>query len=373
MTHVAYRLLVDGNPAPPEVLGAIQELVVEDHAEMADMLRIKLGIAVREGGSAWRVLDDDLFPRLANLRVEAMVGSSTSEPLIDAYVIESRAELSDAPGASSLVVVAMDPTVLMSLEEKVKAWPNMSDADIATAIFGEHGFTPDVEATQPARQEMAETTIQRGTDIRFLQSLAARNGHECYVELDARTGRLAGHFHKPRVQTEPQGVLTVNMGSATNVVAFKARHDMLGPVEAHAAGIDAASGSDQSAQAEEGDTRPMGSRPPARDRPRRVLLSQSGLHETGELQALARAVADRSQWCIRAEGELNAVAYGGVLRAKKPVLVRGAGQRFSGTYYVEKVLHVFDARGYRQKFELRRNALGLEGSESFQERRAAAR
>ena len=39
----------------------------------------------------------------------------------------------------------MDPTVLMTLEEKVKPWPNMADSDIASAIFGDHGFTPDVE------------------------------------------------------------------------------------------------------------------------------------------------------------------------------------------------------------------------------------
>jgi len=87
--------------------------------------------------------------------------------------------------------------------------------------------------------------------------------------------------------------------------------------------------------------------------------------QTGELQVLAQAVVDRSAWAIVAEGELNTVAYGGVLRAKRPVSVRGAGRQFSGTYYVEKVLHSFTADGYKQRFTLKRNALGLTGSEKF--------
>jgi phage protein D len=87
--------------------------------------------------------------------------------------------------------------------------------------------------------------------------------------------------------------------------------------------------------------------------------------QTGELQALAQAVVDRSAWAISAQGELNTLAYGGVLRAKRPVEVRGAGRQFSGTYYVEKVLHSFSGDGYTQRFELRRNAIGLTGAEKF--------
>lgn len=373
MPASSYKLLLDGSPPPAAVVGAIQEIIVEDHADMADMIRLRVGIAVERNGSKWSALDDDVFPRLANLRLSAIVGSNGEETLIDGYVIETQASFSNAPGQSYLDVVGMDPTVLMNLEEKVKAWPNMSDSSIATAIFAEHGLRPDVEDTQPTRQELAETPIQRGTDIKFLQQLAARNGFECYVDVDPLTGVKVGHFHKPRVEEQPQGVLTVNMGSATNVNAFRARFEMLKPVVAEVAGLAIESQSDQDAEEEEGETRNMGNEESSSDRPRRVLVSQSGLHDAGELQRLAAAVVDRSAFAITAEGELNTLAYGGILRAKRPVLVRGAGQRFSGLYYVERVLHSFTGRGYRQLFKLRRNALGLTGQESFREERAPAR
>jgi len=55
------------------------------------------------------------------------------------------------------------------------------------------------------------------------------------------------------------------------------------------------------------------------------------------------------------------------MRAKRPILVRGVGQQFSGTYYVERVLHTIKSDGtYVQRFTLRRNALGLKGGEQFQ-------
>ena len=370
MSAISYTLLIDGEPASSDLLAAIQQIEVEDNADMADMLRLRVAIAPRDGGSDWTVLDDELFRRLAKIRVVVTVGSGPSEPLVEVNVIETNADISNRPGQSVLNVVAMDPTVLMNLEEKVRPWPDMADSDVAIAIFKDpkYGFEPVVEETGLKRQAVDHTTIQRGTDIRFLQQLARRNGYECYVEINPSTGRLEGHFHPPRLEQRPQGVLSVNMGEATNVNSFNARYDMLRPTTAQVTGLDIGTQSDQSAQVESLTFRELGSEPSLNgDHPRKVLLSQTGLAETGELQTYAQAVVDRSGWAITADGELNTVAYGRLLRAKRLVNVRGAGRRFSGPYYVEKVLHTFGGDGYTQRFALRRNALGLTGQESFVE------
>src|SRR5437867_10138228 len=62
--------------------------------------------------------------------------------------------------SSVMTVTAMDPTVLMHLDEKVKAWPNMMDSDVASAIFSDavYGFTPVVESTKWSRQEDRKST-----------------------------------------------------------------------------------------------------------------------------------------------------------------------------------------------------------------------
>jgi phage protein D len=368
--EITYALTVNGAAASAALLNAVKQIEVEDHAKMADMLRLHLAVAVRENGSGWTLLDESLFTRLANLKLSVTVGSGSAIPLINAYVIEVDTNFSSTPSGSELVVTAMDPTVLMHLDEKVKPWPNMMDSDVASSIFSDasYKFTPVVESTKWSRQENDHTLMQRGTDIQFLQQLAHRNGYECFVTMND-AGDIEGHFHPPKHDAQPQGTLTINMGAATNVNTFRAKFDMLGPATAQATTLDPDDKSAQKGQADNSSQSDgMGGAPavPA-DRPRKVLLSQLGMAQAGEVQRYAQAVVDRSSWAIVAEGEVNTVAYGGTLKAKQPVMVRGVGQQFSGRYYVERVLHQISADGsYVQKFTLRRNATGLTGRENFQ-------
>jgi len=364
-----YALTVNDAPAPAAVLAAIKQIEVEDHASMADMMRLKLATAVRPDGSGWTVLDDPLFTRLAKLRVSTSVGSGPLAPLLEAYVVDVNTTFSADPGGSELVITAMDPTVLMHLEEKVRPWPDMADSDVAAAIFSDpaYRFVPVVTATGLSHHENDHTVMQRGTDIQFLQQLAQRNGYECYVEIGSG-GTVEGHFHPPKPEGQPQGTLTVNTGSATNVDKFRARFDMLGPAVAQGATIDADDGSTQPGDAADPThTSGMGAEVTTpTDRPRKVLLSGLGMSQSAEVQRYAQSVVDRSSWAIHAEGELNTVSYGGVLRAKQPVMVRGVGQQFSGRYYVEKVLHTISGDGiWMQKFTLHRNAIGLTKHEDF--------
>ena len=172
--EITYTLTVNGTAASATVLNALKQIEVEDHAAMADMLRLRLAVAVKEDGSGWTLLDESLFSRLANLKLSVTVGSGSAIPLINAYVIEVDTNFSGAPGGSELVVTAMDPTVLMHLNERVKAWPNMMDSDVASSIFSDasYKFTPVVESTKWSRQENDHTLMQRGTDIQFLHQLA---------------------------------------------------------------------------------------------------------------------------------------------------------------------------------------------------------
>jgi phage protein D len=374
--QVSFILSIDGSVAPAAVLNAVKQIEVEDHADKADMLRLRLAVAVKEDGSGWTLLDDELFTRLKNLKVSVTVGSGAAIPLISAYVIDVDTAFASDPNGSELTVTAMDPTALMHLDEKVKPWPNMMDSDVASAIFSDpnYRFIPVVESTSWSRHENDHTLIQRGTDIQFLQQLADHNGYECFVELNA-AGDVEGHFHPPKHDQQPQGTLTVNMGSATNVNKFRAKFDMLGPTTAKAATLDSDDASAQSAQADTATHADgMGETPavPAA-RPRQVLLSQLGMAQSGEVQRYAQSVVDRSSWAIVAEGEVNTVAYGGLLKAKQPVMVRGVGRQFSGRYYVERVLHTIGSDGsYVQRFTIRRNALGLTGQENFRSDNAVA-
>lgn len=364
---IAYTLQVAGSPAEPATLDSIQSIEVEDHAELADIARLKLTTAVAGKDKTWTIIDDPICSRLAHVKIGVRLSAGGATPLLDGYVVDVRAVLGSEPGRSSVEVVAMDGTVLMDLEEKVRAWPDQPDSAVADAIFGEYGFDVDVQSTEFVRQETDVTTMQRGSDIRFLRKLAERNGFECFLDT-GDSGRTTGHFHPPRLDQTTQTVLSVNMGPATTLDQFKVRYDMLSATIASASGIDAHDVSDQPVQAPSTSQKALGeaSTVPA-DRPRTKLLTGNGMSRSGELQTLAQAVVDRSSFAITADGIANAAVIGQVLRAKQPVLVRGAGLQFSGQYYVHRVLHRFSSGAYQQHVTLKRNAAGLTHRESFQD------
>lgn len=367
MPAISYQLFINDAPAQPNLLAAIQEIEVEDHADMADMLRMRISISPNERCSAWTVVDERLFPRLRKVKVLVTVGTALAEPLIEAYVIETNADFQNQPGQSVFNVVAMDATVCLILEQKVRSFPDMSDSDIAEQIFTEHHFQPVVDRTSVTRQDVDQATTQRGTDLQFLRHLAIRNGYEVYVEANPLTQVIEGHFHPPRLDQPAQGVLSVNFREHTNVNSFTARFDMLRPTTARVTGLDTGDLSDQQADSDSVALRELGSESAlSTDHQRRVLLTHTGLSKAGELQTLSQAVVDRSSLAITGEGDLNTVAYGKLLRAKRTVKVRGAAGEFNGTYYVRRVLHTISGDGYTQRFTLHRNATGLSG-ETFQD------
>jgi phage protein D len=358
--------MVDGAPAAAELVDAIEHIECEDDLGKAGILRLHLGTALSEDGERWLFADDGTVARLTRIQLLVTTGAGLPAVVFDGYVAETQLALSEDPGASAFTVVAMDATALMHLEEKVREWPNMPDSAIATMIFGEHGLVPVVDDTQPVRAQLDTTVVQRDTDIRFLQHLAQRNGFDVYVRPGPAPGVVEGHFHRPRVDDPPQGVLSVNLAELTNVRSFSARFEMLRPATAAVAGVEARTLARQPAAADAADLTELGATALLDgDQPRTTLLKTTGLAEGGALQTLAQAAVDRSTWAVTVEGEIDTAIYGDVLRAGGPVLVRGAGPTYSGTYFVETVRHRIEGERYTQHLTLRRNALTATGQENF--------
>jgi hypothetical protein len=77
------------------------------------------------------------------------------------------------------------------------------------------------------------------------------------------------------------------------------------------------------------------------------------------------AATDAARFVIELRAELDPALYRGLLRARRPVLVRGVGRRFSGVYYVQSVRTTLEGSTLRQTFVSTRNATGQSGQESF--------
>jgi hypothetical protein len=284
--------------------------------------------------------------------------------VIDAFVVETQTEFTNNPGESTLHVLAMDGSVLMNLEDKVLTWPGMSVSTIASTLLDEYGFTPEVETTDVTYDENDTLVVQRGTDMQFLKMLAQRHGFDVYVEYDAQSDSPKGHFHRVKLDDESQGVLSIAMGQDSNLNQLRIRWDMLRPTQARVDNIDASTGENQFGEATDSDLPLLGSET-AFGTGRLTRALPDGLILDAELQPLAQALSNRSSLAIIAEGEVNTEAFGTVLRAKRPVLVRGVGEQHSGAYLVERVLHIFVQDEYTQSFTLRRNATRPQSQDDF--------
>jgi phage protein D len=270
-----------------------------------------------------------------------------------------------------------DVGVLLGLEEKVRAWPNLSDSDIAQQILAAYGCTVDAETTAPVRQENETLLVQRSTDADFLRALARRNGFELFASAGA--SGVTCRFGPPKLDGRPQPDLAIRFGERSNLQSFDVTVAGVRPLVVDAAQLDAKTKQDGTASASSSQLASLGRSglqavvgakldsavTPLQAQGRLLLLAQPTADAT-ELQAVASGVRDEAEWLIEARGEVNAEAYGAVLRAGRLVLVKGAGSRYSGKYYVTRVTHGVRGDGsYTQSFEARRNARDLDGSEGF--------
>lgn len=366
MTGVGYTLLVGMVPAPEPLLQAVQQIEVESSVDVASVFRVRFGISQTATGD-WSVLEVDPFRPFLPVAVRVQRGLGPPEAIINGYVTSQAVRYGEDPGSSSLEVTGMDATLLMNLHEKVMPWPNMPDSGIATAIFGQYGVVPRVDPSSPVLTEPEGTTIQRGTDIRFLRRLARRNGFDCFVQPEALSGLDVGHFRAPTLVGLPEAVLSVGMGQETNVQALSVRYDAAQPTTALAAAVDPTTKAPQPAAAPASLQIPLGVEgtlirqiPPAVARP-----ADHGLARTPELQRSTQALVDRSTWSVVAEGTVGPDVK--VLRPGGIVNIRGAGRVYSGSYYVTRVHHTLTPGRYEQRFQARRNALTMTGAELFVE------
>lgn len=366
MPNASYTLQINNAPADPDLLSAITLIEVEDDAALASAFRITLPIGLTDEGD-WTQVAEEKFKPLTSVSISVQYGSSVNEVLMSGYITAHHIHFDDSPGASTLEIIGMDATTLLNLEEKIVAWSDMADSDIATQIFSSYSFTPQVDSTQPSYEENEVVIIQRGTDLAFLRRLARRNGFEFYVETDATTGITTGHFHKPLLSGQPQKDLALAFGEERNVRQLEVNYDALRPTTADARGVSIGDKSDQSASKSSSDLDTLGAEGllDALDQQPKTLVARGSAFDDAELQTRAQAAVDASTWALAMSGEVDITGYQAVLRSRRTVLVKGAGTRYSGTYYVARVTHHLTPTTYTQKFELTRNALGLTGSEPF--------
>ena len=310
----------------------------------------------RESDGNFMVADAAVFTRW--LAVTINVDFQTHiEEVFRGYVTELKPQLPQNGGEAKLVVELQDDGVALSREHMRRVWGEdapMTDKAILTELVAPLGLAI---ADGSGDGQSSRALSQDGVPITFLRDRARANGYEIIF------ARGEVWFGPMRLDASAQATMMVYAGTATNCLAFNVAEAAM---QADQVGFEHApqtEGADPVVEVVGPDLPLLGSTAVAAEgadlgTPSVTRVSREGDETEEETRARAVAMANDASMRIRATGELDGTLYGHVLLPAMPVRVDGVGTRNGGLYYVDKVTHAFTPTGYRQQFELIRNATG---------------
>ncbi|HXA17859.1 MAG TPA: contractile injection system protein, VgrG/Pvc8 family [Thermoanaerobaculia bacterium] len=358
-----YELIFDGTAADAALYDSVSLIEVEENIDMPSAMQLTTSVNRSDRGDLTLVGDARLQP-FTNVALVVSADGETSQCVFDGYVLSHKLHLEAGVTSSTLQVWSQDATWMMNLEEKVKEWADVTDADVAASIFADYGITPSGDNradNSPSHTEDKHTLMQRGSDIQFLRMLARRNGKLCRVACDDKPGLRTGFFAKPALGSAPELTIVAIDLDAPTVASLDFEWDVTRPssVQARQALFDDAAEDGVSAEPDDSGLTPLAERGLAdfAGKTMSVLLT-APVDDAGELAHRATSVLREAGWFVRCEGETDADRLKAILRAGSIVAIAAAGTLNSGNYLVWSVRHSITADSHRMKFVLVRNAVG---------------
>ncbi|WP_019960105.1 phage late control D family protein [Woodsholea maritima] len=347
---------------------------LEDIGDLANLVSTVEIETSREGASAgkividdrrtetgvWMAADSGLFTRWAPIKITADF-QTHSEEVMRGFITRLKPSYPRNGADAKLEIELMDESAALDREHQRTIWGDpapMTDQLIIQTLISDLGLVLDPASGQGAS---SRSLNQDSRPIQFMRERARANGYELIFS----EGTV--YFGPWRLEGEAQAPMMVYAGRDTNCLSFEAEDQGQSPDAVQFDQAPASDGASPVTQTIEPDLAPLGTTPIAEEgrdvgTPSVWRISREGDETEEEITARAQGLANQHSFRLRARGELDGALYGHVLKVARLVSVDGAGTRYGGLYYVDKVNHVFNPEGYRQQFELIRNATGDDGS-----------
>jgi hypothetical protein len=348
-------------PVPKVVMNALQSVEVTTSAGARSGFQLAFSVSSQSPLHTVLLLAANASP-LA-LRV-ILIATINGMPNVLADGLVTRQEVSPGQaGVSTLTLTGEDLTTVMDRQEMngipYPAMPAEARVALIVAKYAMYGIVPIVIPSffQDIPIPVERIPSHEGTDLAYINQLAAAVGHTFYIEAGPFPGMNTAYWGPEIKVGIPQPALNTDMDAHTNVesLTFNISHkDKAMPVvfiqnSATKAPIPIPIPDVNPLQP------PLGLAPPL---PSRLEL----MKETAKLSptaALARGVARAAGTAdsIQGSGSLDVLRYGRLLKARGLVGVRGAGLAFDGLYYVKSVTSTLKQGEFKQRFSLTRNGL----------------
>jgi hypothetical protein len=364
-----YQLGLGGSPAPADFYDKVEQLEVEENADRADALLLRVPVNRTSKGDLVGV-GDGTFEPYTNVTVTVTPPSHRAQCIFDGYMLSWKLHLDRTSGCSSLEVWAQDASWLMNVSDSVKEWPGLTDGQVANQIFGSYGFqtaSGNTDDDSPVHKPDDHTLYQRATDLQFLRGLARRNGKLCRVACTDSPGKRTGYFVTPNVGADPAATISLVDPDTWTVDCLEFDWDVMRPFEVDGSqlpldmssknGVAGNATKTGLAPLDERDFRTYAKLPklPA-GTPGTMVLTAAA--DVAEVKSRTTAALREAGWFVRCTGETDLDRLGDTLRVGTVVKLEGAGTLQSGKWFVWQVRHVIMTDSIKIKFTLVRNAVG---------------
>ncbi|HEY4281146.1 MAG TPA: hypothetical protein VGM91_23230 [Conexibacter sp.] len=357
-------------PAPVTLTEALKSIEVthQDQGRSGFQLTFEAGRAGPADIVDYPLLLGPLL-RPWNRVVLVLTLTGVPEVLMDGVITHQQHTPSSDPGASTITVTGEDLSVLMDLKQKRQPWPAVPEMAIALAIVGSYaqlGMLPEIipATSTDVPLPIQRTPVQVGTDLAYLQEMAGRFAYVFYVEPGPAPMLNTAYWGPPKRVGIPQSALSVNLGNRTNVDSIGFSYNALEPNTVAFKIQDRDTESQFGFETFASTRLPLSALPALPTNQPNVRSVDMGIVEnpTGlnimqtitRAQALTDASTDN---VVSASGTLDGLRYGGMLKPRGLVGLRGAGFSYDGNYYVKSVSHSITKGNYKQRFTITRDGV----------------
>jgi hypothetical protein len=348
-------------PAPRELVEALESAQVTVAAGQRSGFQLVFG-ASKDSIITKTLIPAGFFDPLIRVVLVCTI-NSTPEVLIDGVITRQEMAPSNQPNASKLTITGEDLSAVMDLVDLTGVpYPAIPPVAVIALILARYAVFGVIPAPVPPifndiENPLVRVPAQKGTDFAFITALAEQVGYVFYIEPGPAPGSSIAYWG-PEVRVGlPQPALGVNMDAASNVDTLtfsldgNARTQYIAIVQEPITKV-----SIPVPIPDVGILKPpLSARPP-------LPLKVKKLDTTAKfsmLKAIAYGVGQtaKSNDAVSGNGSLDVLRYGGTLKARRLVGVRGAGRGYDGLYYVKSVTSTLKRGEFKQSFSLVRDGL----------------
>jgi hypothetical protein len=288
--------------------------------------------------------------------------------LIDGVITNNHISPGDKGSNSTLTLTGEDLSALMNQSNwsglPLPAMPAEARVALLLAKYAVFGVVPVVIPSIMIDVPIPIDQIpgQQGTDLEYIKMLADRVGYVFYLDPGPAPG-VSKAYWGPQIKVGPvQPALNADMDAYTNVESLHFNFDQQKNripfvfIYNEQTGVSFPIPIPPISPLNP----PLGAIPPL---PTNIMGDLKPIREDLAKRPIPQSImiglAAASQWAeaVTGEGSLDVTRYGGILKARQLVGVRGVGPAFDGLYYVKSITHKIKRGEYKQNFKLSRNGL----------------